>query len=166
MPAPGTYAAGAASSEAYLAFPIEDTSLPAAPFLVAALDGKDGLLERTLAGAVRSASARLLGAPHAPAIVAFLDAPGGALDAAVAQARTLFDRLRKSGFTAEELGRARKMHAAIDLHARLDPRERLVRLWRRPSVASPDDAALQSAASTVFRDEALVVVAARPGGKR
>jgi hypothetical protein len=162
LPAPGTYAASAPSSEAYLAFPIEASALPAAPFLVAALDGKDGLLEKALSGVVRDASARLLGVPRAPAVVAFLDAPGGALDAAVMQTRTLFDRVRKSGLTPEELSRARRTQGASDLHARLDPHERLIRLWRNASAASPDDAAIQAAAGAVFRDEALVVVAARP----
>jgi hypothetical protein len=40
----------------------------------------------------------------------------------------------------------------------------LVLLWRRaPPAGAPDDAALKAAAADVFRDEALIVVAARPG---
>lgn len=162
LPSPGTYAASSTSSEAYLAFPLDPAQLPAAPILVAALED---LLVKTLAGTIRSASARLLGAPRAPAIVAHLDAPSSALDAAVLQARVLFERLRKSGFAADELARAKKTHATADVHARLDPRERLIRRWRNAPQTSVDDAVLQSAASAIFRDEALVVIAARPGGK-
>lgn len=168
LPAPGTYAAPAASSsEAWLALPLSDASIAAAPLLAAMLDGEGSPLTRALAGSARSSSARVLGMPRAPALVVHVEAPAGALDASVAVVRTLFDRLRRTGPTREEIARARRVRADALVHARLDPRARVIALWRDEKKDPVlDDAALIAAAADVFRDEALVVVAARPGSGR
>lgn len=142
-------------SAAYLALPIAKTDV--APILTHLLEDA---LARALAGTVRSSSVRLLGVPRAPALVAYLDAPGSALDAAVMRARALFDRLKKSGPTQEELAAARKAHAHAQGIAALDPRTRVIRLWRGQEPIA-DDATIRAACPDVFRDDALVVVASR-----
>lgn len=167
---PGTYAVDlepGASSEATLALalPTGDDARRAALLLAAALDGADGLLARALGDGnlARSWSAAVLGAPRAPSLVVRVVAPNAQLDAAVAQTRALFDRLQKNGITEQERTRASELRARADLAAALDPRARLLALWRGERAGAPPTAdALRAFAASVLRDDALVIVAARP----
>lgn len=166
--AAGTYAvASSGRSEAWLALPIEGALARAsAPLIAAALDGPDGALDRaiTRAGLARRAGARVLDGPRA-ALVVHLEAPAGALDAAVAQARAVLDRLRTTGPTRDDLDRARRTKAAAETAAALDPRVRLVRAWRDPPTAVPGDEAVRAAVTALLRDDALVIVALRPDAR-
>jgi len=102
--------------------------------------------------------------PRAPALVVRIEAPDASLDAAVAQARALLDRLRQGAI--DEADRARA--TAVVVHARavadLDPRTRAIGLWRGDSAppGPPSLESLRAFAAATLRDEALVIVAARP----
>lgn len=163
-PRPGTYAFESdGASEAYLALPFDRRLLPEAQVLAAHLD--ETALPRALGdGVARSFSARILGAPRAPALVVHVDAPSSALDAAVAQVRVLFDRLRRGALEDADRTRAlaRVQHDRRD--ARLDPRGRAIDDFRgeKEGAAAPSLDALRAFAGAVLRDEALVIVAARP----
>ena len=176
-------------SEAILAVPLAANAATrkAAGWLSAALDGPDGWLAHALNGAggdpertplATTWSAQTLAAPQSLALLVRLTAPDASLDAAVAQTRALFDRLRQGGIQQEDLARASSRVARAALIASLDPRARTVALWRGearaeaqgearaeargespPSPSLPD---LRAFAAASLRDEALVIVAARP----
>jgi hypothetical protein len=170
----GTYAVelpSGGASEALLALPIA-TDAPArtaAAWLAAALDGKGGLLARALGNADRGPalasewSATVIGAPRVPALVVRLVAPDGSLDGAVAQTRALLDHLRQGALKPEDRARAAALLASRALGAQLDPRARLVQVWRAdPAATAPSLDELQAFAAAALRDESLIIVAARP----
>jgi hypothetical protein len=176
-PRPGTYAidlpAGAASVALVgmaLAAP-DAASQTAGTWIAAALDGADGLLAHALGGdhdgtdasLARAWSASVLGAPLAPALVVRVVGSDASLDAAVAQVRALLDRLRHGAFREEDRSRAADVLGRAHLAASLDPRDRILDLWRgaAPSPA-PSLEDLRSFAAATLRDEAFVIVAARP----
>jgi hypothetical protein len=174
-PQAGTYVVdrpAGARSEAILALPVpaaDEPALAAATWMAAALDGDDGMLARAMGAGrpqgplAQSWSAIVLGAPRAPALVMRVVASDDALDAAVAQARALLDRLRHGALGEGDRARAA---AALDrsrVAAWLEPRARALDLWRGlPSRTAPSLEAMRSFAATVMRDDALVIVAARP----
>jgi hypothetical protein len=190
-PAPraGIYAVAAppgAFSEAWLALPLAaaDPSVwTAATWFAAALDGPDGILARALGGRpgvpgaaiagsagrgasaalARSWGAALVGARRSPALVVRVAADDDALDAAVAQVRGVLDHLRRQGLSEDETARATASVAARRLSASLDPRARVVALWRGEAEPTPPPSdALRAFAASTLRDESLVVVASRP----
>ncbi len=76
----------------------------------------------------------------------------------------LFDRLKNGSISERDLARAAAHRAADQVRAALDPRARLVATWLgspKPPARPPLDA-MKSFAATFFRDDALVIVAARP----
>jgi hypothetical protein len=181
-PRAGTYAVdrpGGAPSEALLGWALpgpDDATRTAATWLAAALAGDDGLLAHALgAGAervpgrdeplARAWDAAVLGAPHARVLAVRIVASDDTLDAAVAQARALFDRLRQGALRDEDLRRASAAIAAAHLAATLDPRERALAFWRgrdETADAPPSIDAVRALAAQSLRDEATVIVAARP----
>ena len=194
-PRPGTYAVdipAGALSEALLALPLppsDDGARAAAVWTAAALDGPDGLLAHALGGGpgdapesslARGWSAALLGAPRSPALVVRLTAPDGSLDAAVAQTRALLDRLRQGALKEADRSRAALSLGRAAFAASLDPRSRIVELWRSepgalpgvrtpsagPGESAPSPApsleALRAFAASSLLDEGLIIVAARP----
>jgi hypothetical protein len=169
-PRPGTYAvetAGATGAEAWLAFalpPDDPPSRAAASELAAALNARGGLLERALgSGLARSWGAKVVGPTRAPVIAVRITSAQGSLDAAVAETRVLFDRLRQEGVSESdrtlaiaELTQARK-------ESSLDPKARLGALWRgETTTAPPTMDAVRAFAARTLRDEALIIVASRP----
>jgi hypothetical protein len=168
------------AAEAIVAVPLAAGAADrkAASWLAAALDGPDGWLARALnaAGAdaersplVTAWSAQVLAAPESHALVVRLSGPDASLDAAVAQTRALFDRLRQGAIQAEDLARASSRLARAALATSLDPRARIVALWRgdargepAPSPPAPSLQDLREFAAGSLRDDALVIVAARP----
>jgi hypothetical protein len=166
---PGTYAAPASGThDAWLAFPLPPADRPsrdAAQAVAAALDGDDGLLSKALASGLASSwGARVIGPAGAPALVVRVGSTGRALDAAVAQVRVLFDRLRQGSLTEADRTRAAALLAEHALRSALDPRGRLIQLWRgdpaHPAVPPLDT--LRTFLAQTFHDDALVIVAARP----
>ncbi len=170
-PRPATYAVDAppgGSSQAWLALALtagDAARTRAAEWIAATLDGSDGLLARALgAGLARAWSARVVGGTHASALVVRIDSAAGALDAAVAQVRALFDRLRQGSLAAADVAHAAALLADRELAASLDPGHRLLALWTgdAPPTAPPALDALRAFASATLRDEALIIVAVRP----
>jgi hypothetical protein len=179
-PRPGTYAVEltpGAAPEVWLAAalaPDDPSVLAAATWTAAALDGPAGLLARAL-GAVpgalaaappplaRAWSATVMGGPKAPARVVRLQGPDATLDAAVAQTRALLERLRQGALDENERGRAAAVLARAHAMAELDPRARILALWRgQGAPLEPSLEALHAFAAAALRDDTLVLVAARP----
>jgi len=161
------------TSEAWIALalpPGDAAAENAAQWIAATLDGSDGLLAHALGGGLaRSWSARVVGGSHAAALVVRVDSAAGALDAAVAQVRALFDRLRQGSLAASDLAHATGLLAERDLAGSLDPSRRVLALWRGAALPAPTAPAapptldaLRAFASTTLRDDALIIVAVRP----
>jgi hypothetical protein len=174
----GTYAVpipAGTGSEALLAVPLvpgDDAARSAATWIASALDGPEGLLARALGptrpdapetALARGWSAVVLGAPHAPALVVRVLAGDASLDAAVAQVRSLLDRLRQGALREEDRARAAASLANAGLAASLSPRARTIDLWRSEGAPpAPSLDALRAFAASSLRDDTLVIVAARP----
>jgi hypothetical protein len=85
------------------------------------------------------------------------------VDHAVAQTRVLFERLRTGALTETEVTLAVQRRNEADLRRSLDPRQRLVALWRDEATAPAWTLeALRAFCAAALREEALVIVAARP----
>jgi hypothetical protein len=173
-PRPGTYAVdrpAGSISEALVALPIpaDAAAHTAATWIAAALDGADGLLGRAL-GANPSGpslaenwSAAVRGDRRSEALVIRIVATDDTLDSAVAQTRALLDRLHQGGLRGEDCVRASLRLERSRVADALDPRTRVVRLWRGAVDDSPPALeALRAFVSNTMRDEGLVIVAARP----
>lgn len=167
----GTYAveARARPPEARLAFrlPHDDAASRAlAAWWAALLGGDDGLLASAVGGPglARGWSARVLGPDRDGALAVTVVSSDAALDSAVAQTRALFDRLRQGALTQADLTKAIARRSHDDTVSALDPRARLVALWRGSPTAGPPPSldALKTFAAATFKDDALVIVAARP----
>ena len=171
---PGTYAVeipGATSSEGWLALSLpgdDPASYASATLLAAAMDGEDGLLAQVLGtGFARAWSARVVGPLRAPALVIRISSVQAALDGAIAQTRALLERLRQEAITGADRARGLEHLRAQELDAALDPKNRLLALWRgEPKALTVDTApsleALRTFAAATLRDESLVLVAPRP----
>ncbi len=181
-PRAGTYAVdlpSGAASEVLIGVPLPPSDAIArstATWLAAALDGPDGLLAHALgadapavgvasqtSALARAWSAVVLGAPQAPSLVVRLVGPDASIDPAVAQVRALLDRLRRGALRDEDRARAAGALARARLAASLDPRARVIDLWRsEPSSPAPSLEDLRAFAAAALHDEAFVIVAARP----
>jgi hypothetical protein len=154
------------ASEAFIAAPIPDAkSVRGAQALAALLGGRDGLLSKALSGGLaREESVRVLGGTRAAALVVRVTTADGALDAAVLQVRALYQRLAAGALTEEDAKRGIAERGRIEMEDALDPKKRLVALFRDPPDASAPDTpeALRALAQTMLKDDALVIVALRP----
>jgi hypothetical protein len=181
---PGTYALEllpGTQSEALLAFPLSAADEPArtaASWVAAALADREGLLAHALGNPAQGDSpggalaqewsAEVIGGATNPALVIRLVSPDVSLDAAVAQTRALLDRLQRGGLRDTDRARAEVVIARLATGASLDPRGRVIGLWRGelPLVAgaprAPSLDAMRAFAAAQLRDDALVIVAARP----
>ena len=172
-PRPGTYAvdaAGPAGSEALLALalpPGDKEARLSAAFIAAALDGPEGLLARAIgeAGLAESFDVTVAGGSRSPALLVRVAAANASLDAAVAQTRALLDRVRQGALTDADRARATAGLSRARLSRMLNPRARLLALFRgedSAAPAAPTIEALRAFASATLKDDALVIVAARP----
>jgi len=192
-PRSGTYAVelpARALSEALLAFPLpagDQAARSAATWVAAALAGPEGLLAHALGGArgdppgttlTRASSAAVVGDPHAAALVVRLVAPDASLDASVAQARAMLDRVQQGALREEDRARAAASLARTSAATSLDPRARAIELWHsgpsmsggdhaaaaepRPAPSAPTLEAMRGFASAQLREHDLIVIAARP----
>jgi len=92
-----------------------------------------------------------------------LTATDATLDAAVAETRNLLDRIRQGAFREADRARAATSLAHDALGRSLDPRERVIALWRgETATRAPSLDVLQVFAAASLHDDALVIVAARP----
>jgi hypothetical protein len=96
------------------------------------LNRTGGWLEQALLepGLVSSARAHALGGADAAALVIDVRAVEGGIDQAVAQVRGLLARLRAGAATEGDAARARDYFARFQAQRQLDPRQRIVELWR------------------------------------
>jgi hypothetical protein len=153
----GSWVKEGAPPEAWLAWPVGAADLPAARALARWLDRT--ALPRALDGLVRETSARVLGSARASFLVLHVATADGALDRAVAQARVLMDRA-SHGLSEADARAAIASFVTSERDAALDPRHRVVTLWRgAPALAT--EAELRAFAATL-KDDALVVAAVRP----
>jgi hypothetical protein len=136
-----------------------------AELTLAGLSGADGWLNKALGSAPgATAQARLIGGTRAAALVVDVRAPDTQLDAAVAQVRGLFQRLRQGAFSQADVDRSLALRDKWDLEASLDPRRRVVDLWRdvRASSRAVSLDAWRTWTASALRDDKLIVVLARP----
>jgi hypothetical protein len=134
---------------------------------LAGLSGPEGWLGRATAALSATAQARLVGGARTAALVIDVRAPEGTLDAAVAQVRALLQRLRQGAIAPADFDRSQALRERWELEAALDPRRRLVSLWREARPAPPSVAPLslegwRAWAANTLSDEKLVVVIAKP----
>jgi hypothetical protein len=113
-----------------------------------------------------TAQARLIGGARGAALVVDIRAPESSLEAVVAQVRGLIDRLRQGVMGQSDFERSAAQRDRWDLEASLDPRRRLVDLWREPrspkAVFAPSLEGWRAWAAGALRDDKLVVVLAKP----
>ncbi len=107
--------------------------------LVEALNGPGGWLDHSLAsfGTHITATARALGAARAQALVIDIRGPDPMLDPAMLQVRAVLDRIARGAATRADLQRAQVRLASHDRESALDPRARLISLWRATPAARP-----------------------------
>jgi hypothetical protein len=96
------------------------------------LNRTGGWLEQALTepGLVSSARAHALGGADSAALVIEIRAVEEKIDQAVAQVRGLLARLRAGAATEGDAARAREYFARFQAQRQLDPRQRIVELWR------------------------------------
>jgi hypothetical protein len=158
-----------ATAQALVGFAVAPQGSPEsrwAELTMAGLNGAEGWLAKALASPSlgATAQARLLGGPRGAALVVDVRAPEPQLDAAVAQIRGLFQRLSQGAIAQADLERSATLRDKWDAEAALDPRRRLVDLWRdaRPSPKPPATLeAWRAWAAGALKDDKLIVVLAR-----
>lgn len=171
-PRPGTYAVDVTGAhEVYVAFPLAPAQRELADGLADAMSGDGGPLAKALlqGGLARTATVRVLGGKAAAALVFHVASTDAALDAAVAQLRGVLDRLRRGGFTDADVDRATTQRAAALAARSIDPRARLVSLFRGASAPAPLltlDALNGAARSALAEDGAVIVVMRPPRGAK
>jgi hypothetical protein len=135
---------------------------------LAGLGGTDGWLAKAVASPAFAATAqgRLVGGARGAALVVDIRAPEASLDAVVAQVRGLLERLRQGAMGPSDFERSTAQRERWDLEASLDPRRRLVDLWREPrppkAAFAPSLDGWRAWAAGALRDDKLVVVLAKP----
>ncbi len=167
-PKPGTYAIATddGTSEAYLALAVPPSYEAEAVAIAGVLD-RDLLAKALSDGLARESSAHVLGPAGGRALVVHVEAPSVALDAAVAQTRALLDRVRQGAIADADLARFLARAKAETAEKMRDPRERLIALFRGdPAKADVAIQTVRAAAAAFVRDDALVIVAARPRARR
>lgn len=127
------------------------------------LNRRGGWLDQALAGAglAASARARFQGGGHAAALIVDVRAVDRKRDA-VAQVRALFDRLARGAASEADLAAAEKEHRRLHALAALDPRRRIVDLWRSAEPESRLDLKTLRAFHTSLRADSHVVVYVNP----
>lgn len=123
-----------------IALPTYDAPLDSeARYTAWLLNRSGGWLDRALARSHLAswAKAHLLGGPKAAALVVELAALPEQRQTAVMQVRALFGRLAAGAVTDSDVAAATRYFEDAELLAALDPRFRIVRLWRRQPETKP-----------------------------
>jgi hypothetical protein len=136
-----------------------------AELTAAALDGERGLLASALPASLgATATARLRGGGRRRALVIDVRAPAESLAATQTELRALLGRLPQVSSDAD-IARASAALGARTTRARSHPRQRLVDAWRgapRRATVRPTLAAWRAFLAETLRDDALVVIEAKP----
>jgi hypothetical protein len=109
-----------------------------------------------------AARARVLGGSRASALLLEIHAANDTVRGAVAQVRGLLDRLARGAVTPSDFEIAKKHFEREGSLALLDPRRRMVDLWRGESPRAPADLAALRRFLGALRQEAHVVVYLKP----
>jgi hypothetical protein len=125
----------------------------------------DGWLQRALVrpGLVSAARARALGGATVAALVVEVHVADGKREDAVAQVRGLFERLRAGAATEGDVRVARQYSDQSEVARLIDPRGRLVDLWRGRSRAPATLASLRAFHRAAFEAGREVVVLRESG---
>jgi hypothetical protein len=152
------------TSRAYVgvALPTADFTPPREAMLTQLLlNRRGGWLEQALRlpGLVTTARAKLLGGSRSAALLIEVNALEGKTPQAIAQVRGLLERLSQGVVTSNDLELAERALQQSEATLGLDPRRRIVELWRgpRPS-ATPTLSSLRRFHRSAFRPESHVVV--------
>jgi hypothetical protein len=164
-----TIASSSPLAQALIGVPVPKQGAEDAAFgelLLAGLGGSEGWLAKALGSPsiAATAEARLVGGANGAALIVDVRAGEASLEGAVAQVRGLFDRLRQGAIGAADFERSAAQRERWDVEASLDPRRRLVELWRDKKAlkTAPSLEALRAWAAASLRDDKLVVVLAKP----
>lgn len=113
-------------------------------------------------GLVSTARARAMGGSGSAALVIEIHAIDGKREEAVAQVRGLLERLRAGAATAADARQAGEFLARREMQRQLNPRGRLVDLWRGTSRPAPTLRSLHALHRVAFEAGREVVVLADP----
>ncbi|HEV8247343.1 MAG TPA: hypothetical protein VGP93_16305, partial [Polyangiaceae bacterium] len=157
---------GSEHEGAYLAMPLpalSGTNRLEAEATVWLLNRPGGWLEQALRGLSAQAQARAMGGTRAAGLVVRVVAPEDSEAAAIAELRSLFERLSRGAVSADEVVAAAKELGRAELESSLDPRRRVVDLWRAAGPPRPLDLASLRAfhARLGSASQALVLVRSR-----
>jgi hypothetical protein len=158
----------AGDASGYLAMPVTlDDVWPnrEAEWTVFLLNRANGWLDQALraAGTTASASARLYGGVRAAALLVEVRATDGKTREALLEVRHALERLARGAATERELEAARASFDEDEKLAALEPRRRVVDLWRGSRSRAADLASLRRFHARLRPDSAaLVVVKQRP----
>jgi hypothetical protein len=108
-----------------------------------------------------SARARVVGATNASAIVIEVQALDGRVKDAVAELKRLLERLSRGSVSEPELAAARSIFEREELEAQLEPRRRVVDLWRGTRSRALDGAALRKLIRGIRADTMTLVYVKR-----
>jgi hypothetical protein len=103
------------------------------------LNRRGGLLDQALSSLAARAEARLVGGPTLGGLVVRVSADPGAETAAVAQVRALLDRLSRGAASPGDVALAERELSRAELETSLDPRRRIVDLFRGATPQPPLD---------------------------
>jgi len=101
--------------------------------LVEALNGPDGTLAVAISQLPRGsakATARSVGGAIQRALIIDIDCQESATDDAIRTVKTMLQKLQAEGFSEAQLARASRLNGQGQLKGRLDPRRRIVDLWK------------------------------------
>jgi hypothetical protein len=126
------------------------------------LNRKGGLLEQVLRDLPATASARVLGGPRAAALVVQVAAARGEQARALSQVRVLFERLAQGAVGAEDAAYAERELARAEAEERLNPRRRVVDLYRDSAASPPLDAPRLARYHAALRSSEQLLVSVSP----
>jgi hypothetical protein len=123
------------------------------------LNRPGGYLDQALSSTtLGSARALLLGGRRAQALIIEVHAFEDRESDAIAQVRGLLGRLARGALSQKDLDLAREELSRAELGASLDPRQRILELWRGEPRRSPSLASMRRFLATALRPEAQIVV--------
>jgi hypothetical protein len=126
------------------------------------LNRPGGLLDQALSDLPGAASAKALGGPEAGALVVQVSAADGQEPLAITRIRALFDRLATTSVSSSDLSFAERELAQKDDSERLDPRRRIVELWRGNAPRAALDASRLTRFHATLRQTGALLVTVVP----
>lgn len=128
------------------------------------LNRRGGLLDQALSSLAARAEARLIGGPGLGGLLIRVSAEPNAETAAVTQVRALLDRLARGAASKEDVLLAERELAPAELELSLDPRRRIVDLFRGASPPGPLDLpGLRAFQARLAASQHIVVYVRAPG---